>query len=167
MRMVTTKWGGAAHWEYDAVYLGADEHGDWIGAPIGTHYARPGAAFDASFDSVVCVPSAPFVAAFNTEQASAEIYVDMTTIPIWEGSVCTCVDLDLDVVVKRDERGTFIDDEDEFAEHQVSYGYPDEIIAMTERSAASVLSDVLARTAPFDGTAAKWLAVLHELDSRA
>lgn len=163
VRMVTTKWGGSPHWEYDAIYLGSDEHGDWLGAPIGTRYSRPGREFVGDFDSVICVPIAPWVAAFNTEPSKHEIYVDMTTVPIWDGPVVTCVDLDLDVVKARDERGIFLDDEDEFAEHQIAYGYPPEIVAMTERSGAEVLRDVLGRIAPFDGSHLVWLAALRTI----
>ena len=45
VRVVMTKWGGRPHWEYDATYLGSDEHGDWLGCPVATHYSRPGMAF--------------------------------------------------------------------------------------------------------------------------
>ncbi len=37
-----TKWGDRPHWEMDAVYLGADAAGDWIGFPVGTRMSRPG-----------------------------------------------------------------------------------------------------------------------------
>ena len=37
-----TKWGRRPHWHYDGLYLGADEHGDWLAFPVGTHYRRPG-----------------------------------------------------------------------------------------------------------------------------
>ena len=40
-----TKWGDRPHWEFDAVLLGSDEHGDWLGIPGGTHMSRPGAAY--------------------------------------------------------------------------------------------------------------------------
>ena len=73
--------------------------------------------------------------------------------------VLRAVDLDLDVVKLQD--GTiFLDDEDEFAEHQVSFGYPPEVVAMAERSAAQVLAAVRDGTAPYDGTADAWLARL-------
>jgi len=161
IRVVMTKWGDRPHWEYDAVYLGADEHGDWIGCPTGTYYARPGMDFDATFAGVVLVPAdgAAHLAAFNDEHASAAIYVDMCTPPVWDGVVLRAVDLDLDVV-KRHHGEVFLDDEDEFAEHQLSYGYPAEVVAMAERSAAEVLAAVRDGAAPYDGTADAWLARL-------
>ena len=44
----------------------------------------------------------------------------------------TMIDLDLDVVKKRD--GTvYVDDEDEFAEHQVQFGYPRSTIEAAQK----------------------------------
>ena len=156
-----TKWGGRPHWEYDAVYLGADEHGDWIGCPTGTFYCRPGMEFVARFSGVVLVPAggAAHLAAFNDGHAVAATYVDMTTPPEWDDSVLRAVDLDLDVVKLQD--GTvYLDDEDEFAEHQVSFGYPADVVATAERTAAAVLAAVQQGAAPYDGTAEAWLAAL-------
>ncbi|WP_183096055.1 DUF402 domain-containing protein [Nocardioides stalactiti] len=158
VRVVMTKWGGRPHWEYDATYLGADVHGEWLGVPRGTHYARPGMEFVATFASAVLVPAggAAHVAGFNDEHAKAATYVDMTTPAQWEGATLHAVDLDLDVVRLQD--GTvFLDDEDEFAEHQVSYGYPADVVAMTERSAADVLAAVQRGAAPYDGSHQVWL----------
>ena len=42
VRVEMTKWGDRPHWEMDAVYLGADAHGHWIGFRTGTFMARPG-----------------------------------------------------------------------------------------------------------------------------
>lgn len=157
-----TKWGARPHWEYDAVYLGGDEHGEWLGCPVGTHFARPGMEFTADFDSVVLVPAdaAAHVAAFNAPPRPTRIYVDMTTPAVWHGASVHCIDLDLDVIARTDGE-IFLDDEDEFIEHQTAFGYPPEIVTMTEQSATSVLKAVQEGVAPFDGaTAERWLAEL-------
>ena len=154
-----TKWGDRPHWEYDAVYLGADEHGDWLGCPTSTYYARPGMEFESTFAGVVLVPGngAAHLAAFNDAHAVAATYVDMTTPPRWDGPVLRAVDLDLDVVRLQD--GTvFLDDEDEFVEHQREFGYPPDVVAMAERTAEEVLAAVQQGLAPYDGTAEAWLA---------
>ena len=31
-----SKWGDRPHWEFDALFLGSDRHGDWLGIPVGT-----------------------------------------------------------------------------------------------------------------------------------
>ncbi len=83
--------------------------------------------FDAP--AVQLVPAGQWwTAVFNDPPASAEIYCDIATPPQWThpGEV-TMVDLDLDVIRRRDGQ-VLLDDEDEFAEHQVRYGYPAELI---------------------------------------
>lgn len=157
-----TKWGDRPHWAYDGVYLGADEHGEWVGFPAGTRYRRPGMDFVGRHDGVMLVPAdgAPYLAAFNGPEATAKMYVDITTVPAWEGSVVRAVDLDLDVVVLQDGT-TFLDDEDEFVEHQSAFGYPPDVVAMAERTAQEVLAAATARRAPYDGTAERWLAGLR------
>lgn len=163
-----TKWGNHPHWQYDGVYLGADEFGDWLGFPKGTHYARPGYEFDADFVAVSLVPrtDAAHFAGFNGESDRVPpIYIDITTPIEWtgnDGNIVSMIDLDLDIIRRRD--GTvYVDDEDEFEEHQVSYGYPPEIITLAEESAERVYAAVAAKTAPYDGTHQRWLDVLASL----
>ncbi len=168
-RIAFTKWDGGAHWAYEALRLGADEHGTWLGAPRGTRVARPGARFVAAYDRVALVPDgAGFLASFYPDVSAApvRIYVDITTPPQWDAAVVRSVDLDLDVVRDRSGR-VFVDDEDEFAEHRVRYGYPDEIVRLAERTCAEVLRAVEASEAPFDGpTAVRWLEVLANRAAR-
>ena len=79
-----------------------------------------------------------WVAYFNAEPASTEIYCDVATPPQWDDDQeeVTMTDLDLDVVRSAGNRQVLLLDEDEFAEHQVRYGYPREVIRQAERSAA-------------------------------
>ncbi|MFC5728662.1 MULTISPECIES: DUF402 domain-containing protein [Nocardioides] len=161
IRVEITKWGERPHWTYEGTWLGSDEHGEWLGFPVGTHYQRPGMEFVANFGSVVLVPRGgrAFLAGFNDERAVARMYVDMATPAQWDGTVLRSVDLDLDVVMLQD--GTiYLDDEDEFTEHQTAYGYPAEIVAMAESSASRVLAAVRAKEPPFDDTAQRWLDLL-------
>lgn len=155
------KWGDRPHWTYRGIYLGADEHGDWLGCPAGTHYRRPEAEFTADFAGVVLVPSdgAAYLPAFNDERATSAVYADIATPAVWDGAILRSIDLDLDVIQRQD--GTvLLDDEDEFAAHQVAYGYPAEVIEVAERTAAEVLAAVRRRDAPFDGSSDRWLAEL-------
>ncbi len=168
------KWGDRPHWTYRGIYLGTDEHGDWLGCPVGTHYRRPEAEFTADFAGVVLVPAGgvAYLPAFNDERAQArhgdpgspaEVYVDIATPAVWDGAILRSIDLDLDVIRRRD--GTvYLDDKDEFAAHQVAYGYPIEVIELAEQAAAEVLTAVRRRDAPFDGTSDRWLAELNRAD---
>ena len=101
VRVVARKWPDRAHWEHDALRLGEDDHGVWLGAPPGTYLSRPGAAFHSDQAHVTLVPrDGAFVATFYGRGGSAhcDVYVDITTVPVWDGDTVTAVDLDLDVV---------------------------------------------------------------------
>lgn len=158
-----TKWDGRAHWEFDGTVLGSDEHGTWIGFPRGTHQARPGFAFDTEVDSVSLVaPGARSAPTFHAPGIWCDVYVDMTSPVQWDGSTMRAVDLDLDVIRLADGE-VRLDDEDEFAAHQVALGYPAEVVTATRRSAEEVLAAVRTAAAPYDGTHERWLAVLADL----
>ena len=58
VRLEMTKWGDQPHWEMDAVYLGADAAGDWIGFPFGTVMSRPGMSITTTNEQVGLVPAA-------------------------------------------------------------------------------------------------------------
>ncbi len=157
-----SKWGGRPHWEYDARWLGTDHHGEWLGIPAGTLMTRPGAEYVAPTDQVGLVPAVDagdrgWLAWFHDDGGAVEVYVDITSPPEWDRSTLRAVDLDLDVIGDLDG-STRIDDEDEFAEHQVEFGYPADVIAGALVSCEVVHAAVLARTAPYDGTAAAWIA---------
>jgi len=80
------------------------------------------------------------------------VYVDMTTPPVWDGTSVRAVDLDLDVIEEPDGR-VWVDDEDEFAEHQVAYGYPQEIVTLAEASRDRIRELLTTRRPPFDHAA--------------
>lgn len=170
IRVELTKWGDRPHWEFDGLFLGSDEHGDWIGFPAGTLMSRPGMEVRPPNDQVGLVPTgagpdAAWLGTFHAPGGSVRTYVDMTTVPGWDGSVVRAVDLDLDVIETLTGE-VIVDDEDEFAEHQVLLGYPPEVITLAEATRDAVLAAVVARRAPFDGSAQRWHAVLDDLVPR-
>ena len=146
-----------------AVRLGVDAHGQWVGVPEGTWLEKPGAGFHAWCDHVVLIPHhAWWLATIYGDDADrpVDVYVDITTPPVREDATVRIVDLDLDVIRTRDERGTFVEDQDELEEHQLAFGYPAEIITLAEESAERVYGAVAGRQAPYDGSAERWLAAL-------
>src|SRR5690348_5265578 len=98
---------------------------------------------------------------FNAPPRRTEVYCDITTPAAWSDDTVTVVDLDLDV---RRRRWGDIErlDEDEFAVHQVRYGYPDEVVA--EATAASFwLAEALGNgTEPFASGFRPWLAKVSD-----
>ena len=164
MRVLTCKWPDLPHWEFDAVRLGADEHGHWVGVPSGTWLSRPDRGFHAWCDHVVLIPyDAWWVATLYGDDVGrpVDVYVDITTPSEWSADESTvrAVDLDLDVNKEPDGR-IWVDDEDEFAEHQVTLGYPEDVVKAAIRSCEDVLRAVTEGADPFSGVHREWLARL-------
>lgn len=163
-----TKWGGRPHWEFDACYLGSDEHGEWLGIAQGTRMTRPGATYVAPTHQVGLVPAPGpdhrrgWLATFHDVGGPVQVYVDVTTPPAWDGSILRAVDLDLDVVRGRTGR-VWVDDEDEFADHRVRFAYPADVVEAAMTACDLVLAAVAQAAAPYDGTAVGWLTLVHEV----
>jgi hypothetical protein len=156
----TRKWPDSPHWEYDAIHLGADGFGHWVGVAQGNWLSRPDAGFHAACDHVVLLPhDAWWLGTFYGDDAERPIdtYVDIATPVTWDGDLVRSVDLDLDVI--RGVTGRiWVDDEDEFAEHRVSLDYPADVVAQALAACDEVHAALLAERPPFDGTARGWLA---------
>ena len=166
MRLQFTKWGGKRHHGAVLRYLGADEHGDWLGDPVGNSWSGGPKSFVSDTDNVLFVPrDRGLTAMFYSEhpEHSYELYVDITTTPVWEGDLVTAVDLDLDVI-RRCDGSWYVDDEDEFAQHRVTYGYPPELVAAAEAECARV-SEEIRSGAPLlaQATADPWKATFRAL----
>jgi hypothetical protein len=161
-----TKWGGRRHHGAELVYLGADEHGDWLGDPVGNAWSGGPASFTSVTDNVLVVPRDRAHTAMFYEphpEQEFELYVDITTVPRWEGLVATAVDLDLDVI-RLFDGSWFVDDEEEFAEHRVALGYPAEVVLAAESECARVVDEIRSGAAHFAmSTAEPWRALLRSL----
>ena len=76
--------------------------------------------------------------------------------PSVQADVVSAVDLDLDVVRLRD--GTVrVLDEDEFAEHQVRYSYPADMVEQARATTDDLVVRLSAGTEPFAAIGAAWL----------
>ena len=164
---VWRKWDRTPHWQYVTTFLGSDENGDWFGQFAGAEESRPGVVSVMPANRVVLVPKfAGWVATFyeGPHLDGIVIYVDIASQVEWDrvAGVVKAIDMDLDVI-KTDERGTWIDDEDEFAERIVSMAYPQPEIEAAERNAAEVLAAVRDETRPFDGVHEVWLRALASM----
>ena len=171
------KWDGSPHWRHECVYLGSDQWGDWVGQPAGWGSERPGRSFTAAAPNVTLVPpSGDYALTVNRDHPKGmRIYIDLAwdvrAVSVDDASdpddvpvLFTGIDMDLDVVRVEGERGTWIDDEDEWDEHRVQYGYPADVQRHLEALAADLERRVRAHLPPFDdATADVWLDRLAEL----
>jgi len=164
VRVVYTKYDGSLHWHLTMRYLGEDEHGIWLGADAGSAMQRgyePPVVLEQA--SVRLIPDGVWWAAtFSADPAQCEIYCDIGTPPQWPSPAeVTMVDLDLDVLRLRSDQRVLLDDEDEFAEHQVRYRYPGDVISNAEASAAWLLDAVSAKAEPFGAAYRRWLEIVE------
>ena len=88
------------------------------------------------------------------------MYVDLTSVPVWDGDEVTMVDLDLDVVRVRQDGTVRLLDEDEFAEHQELFGYPEAVVHQVSQTARHLLAQV-AVSEPFTAAYRAWLAQIR------
>ena len=181
IRCEMTKWGDRPHWQFDGILprrrrarrvARASRRAPSTGAPAWSSSPR------STCVTLRAAASGWYAATFHAPGIWCDLYVDIATPAAWDGTVLRAVDLDLDVVRmadpppgdgrRREEpvRGpgeVFVDDEDEFAEHQVAYGYPAEVIEAAQASCDRLVAAVRAGEAPYDGTHQRWLDLLAEL----
>jgi hypothetical protein len=134
-----------------------DEHGTWLRAPRGAAatYASSGPApLPVNFISLIPDGAQWWIATWmsGNEQIDIDLYVDIVHPPTWspDGRSVRVIDLDLDVIVRRDAT-VFLDDEDEFEEHSISLGYPTDVITKARETARRTLAAIEAHEPPFDG----------------
>jgi uncharacterized protein len=157
--VVFRKYDDSLHWHATLRRLGEDEHGVWLGARAGTLWQRNTEEPVAMNHAHVSLfpRDAWWVASFNSAPAALDIYCDITDAPVWPtAQEVTMVDLDLDVIRVRATGAVEVIDEDEFAEHQVRYAYPDDVIRRA-RDAADHLAAMLNCDEPFTAAYRPWL----------
>ncbi|MBP2437371.1 DUF402 domain-containing protein [Microbacterium amylolyticum] len=166
------KWDGGPHWVHDVIYLGRDEWGAWFGQRAGWRSHRPGRDTLLKSDCVMLLPDpepgsdhgAEWVLTVNAAPQRTRIYIDVAWEAQWVGAEPSAIDMDLDVVRRTDDRGIYIDDEDEWEEHRAEYGYPLHVVNRLEPLAQDLKRRVAARDAPFnEATTHTWFDVLYAL----
>jgi protein associated with RNAse G/E len=152
IRVTYRKYDGSLHWNGVLRHLGEDDHGVWLGWGAGLEMRRgynPPVTF-AEPQVTVFPRAAWWTGTFHAAPREAEIYCDITTI--------------LDVIRIRTDRRTFIDDEDEFLEHQVRFNYPPEVIAAARRQADTLAEEVAGEAEPFQRAYRAWLSMVEHCE---
>jgi protein associated with RNAse G/E len=161
VRVVYTKYDGSAHRDYPARRLHTDDLGIWVGVGRGTVSVYHGRPSVEQIPFVLLIPhSAWWTGMFNPPPRTSEVYCDITTPARWEGDTVHIVDLDLDVVRRRATGLVELRDEDEFAEHRVRFGYPDDLVAEARAAAGRLLTALEDGTEPFATHYRKWLSAV-------
>ncbi len=158
--VVFRKFDGRLHRRAAEVHLGEDEWGTWLGVPVGTavYYAAADVSRIDRHRAVRLIPrDGWFTAMFFAPTRNLEMYCDITAPAAWAGPAqVSIVDLDLDVARTR-RGGVELLDEDEFAVHQVKYGYPAEVTTRATESAQRILTASRNRVEPFGSHYVTWL----------
>lgn len=157
------KYPDSLHWRHELTYLGQDDYGIWLGAPVGAVVQRgvePLRTMTRYFVQLIA-PGAWWSALFNgPNRQDLDVYVDVATPPTWPSpDRVEMIDLDLDVV-RRTNGTVYVDDEDEFEEHRLSLGYPPAMADTARTVAARLVIALESRHPPFDDTAAPWLKMV-------
>lgn len=162
IRVIYRKHDGSLHWHMEMARLGEDEHGVWTGTRRPTTMRKgDGPPVVLDYASIMLFPrNAWWTAAFNDAPAPTEIYCDVTTPVRWPSAdQVTMVDLDLDVLRRRGGAVELVD-EDEFADHQIKYGYPVDVVAEAERTAAWLQAALADSRQPFASVYRWYLAMV-------
>ncbi len=164
VRVLYRKYDGSLHWHMTMRWLAEDEYGVWTGAaPPSTMRRGDGHVIIFEHAQIMLFPrDSWWTAAFNDPPARIEIYCDITTPVRWPSTdEVTMVDLDLDVCRTRNGSVHLLD-ADEFAEHQVRYGYPADVIDQAGRSAAFLQAALTVGQEPFGSVYLTYLAQIRE-----
>jgi protein associated with RNAse G/E len=148
------------HWGFEAYRLGEDEWGVWLAVPAGTRRWKGAAEHSPTRNhAVFCAPREGWwhLHYNGPSDDTYSHFVDICTTPVWVSEDrYEMIDLDLDVARAPD--GTMeIQDEDEFEEHQVIYGYTAEMIMRAMEETERVYAALGALEEPFGKVAADWL----------
>lgn len=160
VRVIYRKYDGSLHWHLELGRLGEDEYGVWLGAPAGSSAQRgdePPVVFEQAYVMLVPGGAARWTLNCSAAPCWTELYLDITTPSRWIApDTVEMIDMDLDVIRRFDGSAEILD-EDEFAEHQVRYGYPRSEIEAAERTAANLLRAVQQFEEPFAEVGRAWL----------
>src|SRR3982751_2199445 len=158
VRVVYTKYDGSAHRDYPARRLTEEDLGIWVGVTRGTSSVYHGRPSVEQIPFVLLIPHhAWWTGMFNPPPRTSEVYCDITTPARWEGDTVHIIDLDLDVVRRRETGAVELRDEDEFDEHREQLGSPDDLVVEARAAADKLLVALADGSEPFASQHHKYL----------
>ena len=155
------KWPDTPHWRMHLDVLGRDEYGTWLGRKPPLPADGPHGPLEFTQTFVLLIPESEWwISTHYAQHERVELYVDVSRPAEWiSDRHVAAIDLDLDVIRLRDG-SVILDDEDEFAEHQISLGYPTDVIEKALETSRWLMEAVAQRHEPFDSAGQRWLDML-------
>jgi uncharacterized protein len=163
------KYDGSLNYFWPALLLHEEANGFVWATPAGAPFTRPSGVHAVPhdwlgrvwYDRWYAVDASLAPLSDGAAPGTLRHYYCNLGIPgAWEGNVYGYVDTDLDVQIFPDGRHELLD-EDEFATHQVRFGYPEDVVAATKQAAREAIALAHAGMAPFDGSLIAWHTALH------
>lgn len=158
------KYPDTRHWNYRMYRFAVDDYGTWLGGRAGDTARRgdePPTTFRYPF--VKLIGNGSWSTPLWNAGGRIALYVDIVAPAIWDGYRVKMVDLDLDVVELFDGH-RYLDDEDEFLEHQEVLGYPPRLVDGARAAAARVITDMERGAEPYatagPARLAEWLRLI-------
>ncbi len=154
------KYPDTLHWGFEASFLGEDQYGKWASVPAGTRrWKGKEQVHPTTSDAVFCAPHDGWwhLHYNGPHTANYSMFVDINTPPRWIGDGrYEMIDLDLDVGMTHDGE-IVVEDEDEFALHQVQLEYTAEMIRGARQTTEAIIEALASRAEPFFDVAEAWL----------
>ncbi|MGH8906304.1 MAG: DUF402 domain-containing protein [Egibacteraceae bacterium] len=159
MRVHSTKYDGGLHYRYEAEVVARGDGLLVLYRPLGSPLDSYRGSFNARREQLSLHWTDRAYSMDIVWRADFQPhchYVNVATPSTWHDGVVRFVDLDLDVIWPAGSDQVLLDDEDEFEEHRLAFGYPDALVERARRTAAEVQALFATRTPPFDGSLYAW-----------
>lgn len=141
------KWDGSLNRRARVEVLDQGPDGLWTWMPRGTLVERAASSYAHPCDAVGFIPAGEFWQATWLFDFEPALYVDIAMPAIIEGESIRAIDLDLDVV-RRLDGSVEVLDRDEFDEHRIAFGYPDDVVEHALNAADHVVDIMSAGRSP-------------------
>ncbi len=152
VRVLSTKYDGSPHYEFEAQLLGRQDGYIRLHVPQGTSLRSYRGEFPVQTTFTALFWTDRWYNVYHNYRPAGrrgiESYANVSTPAQFDGETLRWVDLDLDVLTR--DGGIEVDDEDEFADHRVRFGYPDEVIRHALAARDELLRLAESGAFPFD-----------------
>ncbi len=155
----STKYNGSQHYHFESEIISITDREFRF-------YNRPGDPFDCyrgklvskSHSLRIFYPDRPWnvMVRWYPDWRFEEFYVNIASLPTWDGLALNWVDLDLDIIFSAGKNEPMLDDAEEFEIHKKKWNYPETLVAQCWRSVEEVWGMMKSQAHPFDLVTTSW-----------